>query len=427
MHIYFSGIGGTGMGPLALIAKQAGYEVSGSDSKTSQYIDYLKKKGIKNIHIGQAYKDIKAVHEKKPIDWLVYTSAISIENPQHPELEFARANGIKLSKRDELLNKIIKDNGIKLIAVAGTHGKTTTTAMIIWLFKELGIPISYSVGAKIDFGDMGQADLSSEYFVLEADEFDRNFLSFEPEISVITGLAYDHHEIYPTQGSYNKSFEQFIGQSKFTILWQSDRSIGGDAKVKLEDELSPKINDIKLAGLYNRRDAWLAVQVAHKATGKSVAELIEIINRFPGVSRRFEKLSGNLYSDYAHTPEKIRGAMSVAKESLQPEQKLVVVYEPLTNRRMHHTAREHRDVFNGASQIYWVPSYLAREDKAQKVLAPSELITNLSDELQKLAKPAKLDSSLKKHISEHLKSGDLVLGLSGGGGGSLDEWLRKNF
>ncbi len=426
MHIYFSGIGGTGMGPLALIAKEAGYEVSGSDSKDSQYIDYLKKKGIKNIHIGQAYKDIKAVHEKHPIDWLVYTSAISLTNPQHPELEFARANDIKLSKRDELLNKIIKDNGIKLIAVAGTHGKTTTTAMTVWLFKELKIPISYSVGAKIDFGEMGHADLSSEYFVLEADEFDRNFLSFEPEISVITGLAYDHHEIYPTQNSYNKSFEQFIDQSKFTILWQSDRSVVGSNDVQLEDELGAGINEIKLAGLYNRRDAWLAVQAVHKATGKSTDELIVIINQFPGVSRRFEKLADNLYSDYAHTPEKIRGVMSVAKETLKPGQKLVVVYEPLTNRRMHHTAAQHKDVFTVADKLYWVPSYLAREDEAQKVLSPDELIKYLSEESQKIAEPAELNDKLKTEIKKHLADGDLVVALSGGGGGSLDEWLRKS-
>lgn len=415
------------MGPLALIAKQAGYEVSGSDAKDSQYISYLKKKGIKDIHIGQTYKDIKAEHAKQPIDWLVYTSAISIENPQHPELEFARTNDIRLSKRDELLNKIIKDNHIKLIAVAGTHGKTTTTAMIIWLFKELGIPISYSVGAKINFGDMGHADLSGEYFVLEADEFDRNFLSFEPEISVVTGLAYDHHEIYPTQGVYNQSFSQFTAQSKFTILWQTDRSIATGAKAQLEDELNPHINQIKLAGLYNRRDAWLAIQAVQKATTKKLTELLEIINRFPGVARRFEKLADNLYSDYAHTPEKIRGVMSVAKESLKSGQKLVVIYEPLTNRRMHYMAAAHKDVFTGANNIYWVPSYLAREDAEQAVLQPTELIKYLTPELQTIAEPAKLGDKLKAVIRSHLKAGDLVLALSGGGGGSLDEWLRKNF
>src|SRR5690349_1304565 len=129
MHIYFSGIGGTAIGPLALIAKQAGFAVSGSDKQDSQYIDYLKKHGLNDIHIGQSREAIAKVHDQNPIDWFVYSSAVSIEDSDHPELAFVRDQDIKASKRDELLNQIITDKKLKLIAVAGTHGKTTTTAM----------------------------------------------------------------------------------------------------------------------------------------------------------------------------------------------------------------------------------------------------------------------------------------------------------
>src|SRR5579884_4445398 len=118
MHIYFSGIGGAGMAPLALIARQAGYKVSGSDKQDSQYIDYLKKNGIAAVHIGQSQEAIAAVHDKHPIDWFVYTSAVSIENPNAPELQFCRAQNIKISKRDELLNQILADKRLKMIAVA---------------------------------------------------------------------------------------------------------------------------------------------------------------------------------------------------------------------------------------------------------------------------------------------------------------------
>src|SRR5262245_1179985 len=109
MHIYFSGIGGTAIGPLALIAKQAGYDVSGSDKQDSQYIHYLKKKGLDNIYIGQDKDNIARVHDENPISWFVYTSALPIENPNAPELVFCRQQNIKTSKRDELLNKIISD------------------------------------------------------------------------------------------------------------------------------------------------------------------------------------------------------------------------------------------------------------------------------------------------------------------------------
>src|SRR3989344_5867056 len=164
MHVYFIGIGGTAIGPLAMISHQYGIQVSGSDKQPSQYIDYLKKQGLENIYIGTEADNIKQVHEKNPIDWLVHSSAVTIEDPNNPEILFAREQRVKVTKRDELLNHILKESGKKLIAVAGTHGKTTTTAMAIWLFKQLGLPISYSVGAKIPFGDMGHFDEKSEFF-----------------------------------------------------------------------------------------------------------------------------------------------------------------------------------------------------------------------------------------------------------------------
>lgn len=428
MHVFFSGIGGTAIGPLALIAQQAGFEVSGSDEKDSQYIDYLKKRGISAVHIGQTTAKILEVHQRKPIDWFVHSSAVPSDSP---ELAFARQNEIKISKRDEFLNKVLTEKNLKLIAVAGTHGKTTTTAMAVWLFKELGVPISYSVGAKISFGDMGAYDEKSEYFVYECDEFDRNFLAFHPHMALISGLSWDHHEIFPTQENYNQAFRQFLDQSEWKILWQNDSDLLGLSPgdhSSILNEQDPRIGQIKLTGEYNRRDAWLVAQGVYELTKEPLTKLLDLLSNFPGLSRRFEKIIDGLYTDYAHTPEKIIGAMSVAKETASPAgQKIVVVYEPLTNRRMHYTRDLHKDIFDGASAIYWVPSYLAREDPDQPVLSPEELIKSLNPDLQQKAHPMKLDEHLKETIQKHLDSGDLVLALSGGGGNSLDEWLRKTF
>ncbi len=202
MHIYFSGIGGTGIGPLALVAKQAKYEVSGSDKQDSQYITYLRQHGITDIHIGQDEAGIAVVHTRQPIDWFVYTSALPLENPDAPELRFCRDQAIRTSKRDELLNQIIADRGLKLIAVAGTHGKTTTTAMTIWLLKQLGVPLGYILPAKSSFAEMGAFEPGAEYFVYECDEFDRNFLSFEPHLSLITGIDWYHPDIYLPRDDY---------------------------------------------------------------------------------------------------------------------------------------------------------------------------------------------------------------------------------
>lgn len=428
MHIYFSGIGGAGIGPLAQIAHQAGYQVSGSDKQDSSYIHYLLEHGITNIHIGQSREAIADIHEANPIDWFVYTSALPLENPNAPELIYCSDMSIKASKRDEFLNMFLKDKQLALIAVAGTHGKTTTTAMTTWLFKQLNQPISYLLPAKTNFAEMGEFDANSKYFVYEADEFDRNFLAFEPKLSIITGVSWDHHELFPTREDYQSAFRDFISQSQETLIWQEDNDyLSLDLNnVNVLDSNDQQIQSVKLLGKYNRMDAWLAIQAVHKITNIPIEQLVELMNRFPGLSRRMEKITTNLYTDYAHTPEKIKGAMSVAMEmAAETGQRLVVVYEPLTNRRQHFMIDDYKDCFEGASQIYWIPSYLAREDLSQRILSPSELITHLSN--SNIATAAERDEQLEQAIRAHLNSDDMVVAMNGGGGGSLDEWLREKF
>ena len=428
MHIYFSGIGGAGIGPLAQIAHQAGYQVSGSDKQDSSYIHYLLEHGITNIHIGQSREAIADIHEANPIDWFVYTSALPLENPNAPELIYCSDMSIKASKRDEFLNMFLKDKQLALIAVAGTHGKTTTTAMTTWLFKQLNQPISYLLPAKTNFAETGEFDANSKYFVYEADEFDRNFLAFEPKLSIITGVSWDHHELFPTREDYQSAFRDFISQSQETLIWQEDNDyLSLDLNnVNVLDSNDQQIQSVKLLGKYNRMDAWLAIQAVHKITNIPIEQLVELMNRFPGLSRRMEKITTNLYTDYAHTPEKIKGAMSVAMEmAAETGQRLVVVYEPLTNRRQHFMIDDYKDCFEGASQIYWIPSYLAREDLSQRILSPSELITHLSN--SNIATAAERDEQLEQAIRAHLNSDDMVVAMNGGGGGSLDEWLREKF
>jgi UDP-N-acetylmuramate--alanine ligase len=430
MHIYFSGIGGAGIGPLAQIAQQAGYQVSGSDKQDSQYLQYLRKHGITDIHIGQSREGIAGVHEKNPIDWFVYTSALPLENPNAPELIYCREQDIKTSKRDELLNRILDDQKLKLIAIAGTHGKTTTVALTVWLFKQLHEPVSYLLPAKTSFGDMGEFDPKSQYFVYEADEFDRNFLAYEPHVSLITGVSWDHHEIFPTREDYQEAFREFMNQTRQTYIWQDDAeylrlSEVGDG-VQVLDPGASSITTLSLKGLYNRLDAWLAIQAVHQATGQPIEDLLGLANKFPGLQRRMEQIVPNLYSDYAHTPEKIRGAMSVATEmAAESGQAVIVVYEPLTNRRQHYMLDDYRDCFRGAAQVYWIPSYLAREDPKQRIIPPAELITHLEDPA--IAVPAVRDAALKRTIQAHLNKGDMVVAMAGGGGDSLDEWLRREF
>ena len=425
MHIFFSGIGGTGIGPLALIAHRAGYEVSGSDKQDSGYIEYLKKQGVANIQIGQSEDSLSALHTNKPIDWYVYSSALPKENPQHPELMYVQKVGIKHSKRDEFLNYFLKDKKLKLLAVAGTHGKTTTTAMLIWLLKQLSLPVSYSVGAKISFGEMGEYSPEAEYFVYECDEYDRNFLSFAPYLSLITGIDWDHADTYPTRNEYNLAFSDFVDKSGGTILWQDDFDRIGlnptDTILALDDADVPK--SLVLAGRVNRLDAWLVIQAVHEIAQKPTDELILIMNRFPGVSRRFEALQAGLYTDYAHTPKKIEGALQMAHELAGDN--VVVLYEGLHNTRQHFIKGDLVHLFDSAKKLYVVSSYLAREDESLSMLSPQDIISLTSKPSTGIA--SELNDELVTNIKTELTGGNLVLCLSAGGGGSLDEWLRKEF
>jgi UDP-N-acetylmuramate--alanine ligase len=430
MHIYFSGIGGAGIGPLAMVAKQAGYEVSGSDKQDSEYIHYLRDHAITNIHIGQQRDGIRAIHEAHPIDWFVYSSALPLENPDAPELHYCHEQNIKTSKRDQLINTILTDKHLRLVAIAGTHGKTTTTALVIWLLLQFEEPISYLLPAKTSFAQLGTFDPDSRYFIYEADEFDRNFLAFQPAVSLISGVSWDHHEIFPTREDYQEAFREFITQSTTTFIWQEDSDyLGLEGKrngihVLKSDEST--INKLGLLGKYNRLDAWLAITAVRHITKQPLENLVKEVNRFPGLQRRMEQIVPNLFSDYAHTPEKIRGAMSVAMETAaQRGQKLIVLYEPLTNRRQHYIMNNYKDCFNGAEKVYWLPSYLARENPRQRIITPDELISHLDD--PRIAKSVKLGPALKQTIQKHLNAGDMVVAMAGGGGGSLDDWLRQEF
>lgn len=429
MHVFFSGIGGTGIGPLALIAKQAGFSVSGSDKQHSKYIEYLINQGVQDVHIGQTAEAIQAIDDRKPIDWYVYSSAVEKEQGTSPEMRYCQENGIRMSKRDEFLNHLLETKNLQMVAVAGTHGKTTTTAMMIWLMMQIGKPISYSVGAKIGFGDMGAYDMKGKYFIYEADEYDKNFLAFHPRLSLITGIDWDHPDIYPTRDEYEQAFVQFLSQSQHSIIWHQDANklglpVSEDDPITILDETHESIGSgLGLTGLVNRQNAWLVANAVHELTDRPLDELVEHMNKFPGVSRRFEQIAPHIYSDYAHTPEKIRGALQVADEVSPGD--VVVVYEGLHNTRQHFIKDDLPTLFETAKSLYIVPSYLAREDESLELLTPEKLCDLIEKPNTKY--PMQLDDELREVIKKHAYRGDLVLCLTAGGGGSLDEWLRKTF
>lgn len=420
MHIYFSAIGGVGIGPLAMLALDAGFSVSGSDLKESTMTQALQERGVK-VAIKQDGTHIASIHtELNPIEWFVYSSALPDD---HPELVFAREHGIKTSKRDEFLNFFIQEKNLKLIAVAGTHGKTTTTAMITWLLRELNQQLSYSIGTNISFGPSAQYQPGAKYFIYECDEFDRNFLNFHPHLSVVASVDYDHPDTYPTISSYKQAFVDFIGQSNHTLLWNQSASylqIPASDSVTIFNESDTATDEIVLPGEHMRRNAWLAAQaVSEIMPEQDVTVLKGIMRDFPGTSRRFEKLADNIYTDYAHHPVEISATLAMAKEL---NQRVVLVYQPHQNIRQHEIVKEdaYRHCFDGAKLVYWLPTYMSREDPNLSILSPTELLGATSSETN--AQYSDMNDVLWQKIQSHAKNGDLVLALSAG---DLDAWLRE--
>lgn len=403
MKVYISGISGTGMGPLALMAKQAGYDVCGSDLNKGAIYDELVKAGIE-VEIGKQDGEFLKEKLKAGIDWFVYTSALPIN---HPESVLALESGIKCTKRDDFTAHLVDQLGLKMVAVAGTHGKTTTTSMIVFAALGAKLPVSYIVGTTLGFAPSGAYHEGDVYFIYEADEYDRNFLKYHPWLSVIPAVSYDHPDIYPTKQEYEAAFNQFKSQSRKVI------------------EEGVFENEIKLAGKKRREDASLAAAaILEMAPRISHEEVVNLLNQFPGVGRRFERIKDGVYSDYAHHPEEIAATIDVAKDEVKLKNKkgIVAVYQPHQNTRQHEVFGGYKDAFLGVDKLFWLPTYLTRENPNLNVLAPDDFIKSLSN--SDIAEATELDDELVNKLQQYLDDGYLILLMSAG---PADAWLRKNF
>lgn len=446
MKIYISGISGTGMGPLALVAHDAGHEVVGTDIAKGAIYDELARAGIE-VKIGaQDGEYLKSQIED--VDWYVYTSAVQ---EGHPELMLAwewqkTHSGFRISKRDDFTEYLIESLGLKLVAVAGTHGKTTTTSMIIWTCLKLGLPIAYLAGTTLGFASSGAWHEGDKFFVYEADEYDRNFLRYHPWLAVIPVATYDHADIYADEAEYQAAFEKFQNQSEKVLRK------GGKLLWKNLEPLRVWPDAFRLAGKVRRADASLAAMAVYEMArelsvgegsvyadgthgfvmkdGREIAaeDIIAVLNEFPGVGRRFEKLAEGFYTDYAHHPEEVEATIAVAKmQALMDGRKgVVVVYEPHQNARQYAVRDGYREVFEKAKRTYWVPTYLVRGEKeaAERgelaILTPAELVAGLSEKTK--AEVTKLDDRLFWILRKWRDDGYLVLLMTAGPG---DAWLRE--
>ncbi len=341
-RLHFIGIGGAGMSGLALVCAELGAEVSGSDRAESSYMERLRAAGLEPA-VGHDAANVPDGAE------VVVSTAIGEDNP---ELSLARERGRRVVHRGELLAELCARK--RLIAVAGTHGKTTTTAMLAWALRESGADPAFFVGGEVPgLGPDGAAANAGwgegEWGVAAADESDGSFLRLEPEIAVVTNVEMDHHSHWGSVAKLREAFDEFAARSGRVVEFDA----GSPGPVEL---------GLSVPGRHNLLNARAALAAAGPA-GFELDAVAAALAGFPGVRRRLElkgeRGGARIYDDYAHHPTEVEAALAALRE-LDPEH-LVVAFQPHLYSRTKAFAEQFGAALSPADEVVVLDVYPARE------------------------------------------------------------------
>jgi len=371
-QLHFIGIGGAGMSGLALVCAHLGADVTGSDRADSSYMERLRKAGL-DLVVGH---DVANLPEGAEI---VVSTAIGADNP---ELALARERGVEPIHRGQLLAELCAEK--RLIAIAGTHGKTTTAAMTAWALRRLGADPAFFVGGEVPgLGPAGEAANAGwgegEWVVAEADESDASFLRLQPEVAVVTNVEMDHHSRWGSLAELHEAFVAFAGPARGVVVpgdEEMDWLQGAGDEVATFDGISPGPAELGLSvpGEHNRRNARAAI-AALELVGFDGEEAAAGLAGFRGVCRRLE-LKGkrgpvSIYDDYAHHPTEVRAALSALRE-LNPS-RLVAVFQPHLYSRTKALAEGFGAALACADEAIVLDVYPAREEPVGELAGVSGL------------------------------------------------------
>ncbi len=362
------GIGGAGLSAVAELAKEAGYEISGCDlDKNSQFLKGLLKEKL-NFEEGHDPSHLENIDE------LILSPAIESLDPKNPELLFAKEKNIPVSIGEEFLaKKLIGEK--KLIAVSGTHGKSTTTAMVAKILEEAGLDPTVLVGAIVSDWGRNYRIGKGDYFVLEADEYQDKILLYSPYLSVITAIEMDHPEYFSSLDQLKESFEQFANSSSdYVVLGENIQLKLNDEKVKvlkLGQDFQIEKFDLKLIGEFNQTNASLAFEVA-KCLGIDEEVAKKALEKFTGVGRRFEfhgeEKEVKVFDDYGHHPTAIKATAEAAREKF-PDSKIWLIYQPHMFSRTKYLFDSFVEVFKEipVDEIVLVDIFAARQENTENI------------------------------------------------------------
>jgi UDP-N-acetylmuramate--alanine ligase len=370
--LHFVAIGGAGMSGLALVCDQLGATVTGSDRADSSYVERLRGAGLEP-RIGHDPDAVPADAE------VVVSTAIGDDNP---ELRRARERGQRVIHRGELLAEVCSLR--RLLAVAGTHGKTTTAGMLVHGLRAIGADPSFLLGGELPGAGPEGAPANAgwgagEWIVAEADESDGSFLRMRPEVAVVTNVELDHHSRWRTRAELVEAFREFAAPAAGLALGAGDdldRMIGSQRVIRFDaDKPGPGELRLSVPGWHNRFDARGAIAGTELAGADPVA-FADSLTGFPGMARRLERKGvhrsgATVYDDYAHHPTEVAASLEALRE-LGPR-RLIAVFQPHLYSRTRALAARFGRALAGADAVGVVDVYAAREEPVGELAGVSGL------------------------------------------------------
>ncbi|WP_421944610.1 UDP-N-acetylmuramate--L-alanine ligase [Pedobacter sp.] len=382
-RVYFVGIGGIGMSALARYFAKRGLVVCGYDKTRTKLTETLEQEGILISYLDESAALPCAFLDKHDDSLIVYTPAI----PKNSKiLSHFIDQGFSLKKRSEVLGIISK--GMFCIAVAGTHGKTTTSSIVAHILKDTGYDCTAFLGGITSNYNTNVLFGENNVVVVEADEYDRSFLTLHPDVAVITSMDADHLDIYGDKSHLEESFHLFAGQLKPNgVLFgheglplensisyaASNTAVAKAENLRVEgskfvfdyadENHSIKDLSLMLPGKHNVENTAVAIAISLKL-GIDAEKIKKAVANFKGVKRRFEYIVNNdnqIYiDDYAHHPEELRACFDAVRQ-LYPEKKLTVIFQPHLFTRTRDFADEFAKVLSTADELLLLEIYPARE------------------------------------------------------------------
>ena len=427
--LHFVGIGGAGMSGLALVAKQLGAAVTGSDQAESSYCARLREAGIE-LKIGHDAANLPEGAE------VVVSTAIPEDNP---ELAAAREAGAAVLHRGDLLGELSRMK--RTIAVGGTHGKTTSASMAALALLEAGREPAFLIGGELRAAGTNAAWGAGEWAVIEADESDRSFLKLGRDVAVVTNVELDHHATYANLGELENAFQEFAAPAAVRVLGPGVELPGdGDAVtfgISDAEHLTLAARgsrfavdgvevELQVPGEHNVLNA-LAALAALRAVGVPTTDAAPGLAKFTGAGRRFEEhgrtAQGALvYDDYAHHPTEVRATLAAAR-TLEPR-RLVAAFQPHLYSRTQMLARDFGRALALADLVVVLDIYRARERPEDFPGVSGYLVAQAAADAAQ-GRPVwwlpRIEEA-EKQLQNELTDGDLLLTL---GAGNVDELARR--